>query len=51
MHLFSLPQLSAMLALGDGAAFLLDFEQGAFGVITRRGAVPLDARLTVNDSK
>ena len=35
MHLFRLPKFSAMLALSNGAAFLLDFEQGALGVVAR----------------
>ena len=51
MDLLRFAEFAAVLALGDRATFLLDFEQRAFGVVARRGAVPLDARLTVDQSK
>lgn len=43
VHLAGLPQLSAVVALGDGAAFLLDFKQGTIGVLAGRRAVAFDA--------
>lgn len=38
-----LPQLAALVALGDGAAFALDLEEWPFGVVTRGSSVSFDA--------
>ena len=45
MDLLCLAKLSAVLALGNGASFLLDLVQGAVDVLAVRRAVTLDAGL------
>jgi hypothetical protein len=42
-------ELPTVLALGDGAALLLDLEERAVVVLAAGGAVSLDAGLTIRD--
>ena len=44
MNLFCLPQLATVIALSDGATFLLNLEQRTVGVFAVGRPVPLNAR-------
>ena len=44
MNLFCFPQLATVIALGDGATFLLNLEQRTVGVFAVGRPVPLNAR-------
>ena len=47
VDLFNLPQITAVVTLSDGTAFLANFEQRSIGMRATRTAMPTYADLTI----